>query len=78
MFRSLGVRAGIPDLLVWLPSGGHFQIELKAGSGRLSAQQATWISRISDMGVAVHVIRSLDGLEELLRAEGVPAVGMLN
>ena len=33
---------------------------------------------MSDMGVTVHVIRSLDGLEALLRAEGVPAVGMVN
>src|SRR4051812_13425406 len=37
--RSLGVRAGVPDLLVWLPSGGHFQIELKAGAGKLSPAQ---------------------------------------
>ena len=32
---------------------------------------------MTDMGVAVHVIRSLDGLEALLRAEGVPPVGAL-
>jgi hypothetical protein len=78
VLKAMGTTPGVPDLLLWLPGGGHFQIELKAGSGKLSTHQAAWISRMSDMGVAVHVIRSLDGLEELLRAEGVPAVGMLN
>jgi hypothetical protein len=75
--KALGTTPGVPDLLVWLPGGGHFQIELKAGSGKLSAHQAAWISRMTDMGVAVHVIRSLDGLETLLRAKGVPPVGKL-
>jgi hypothetical protein len=78
VLKAMGTTPGVPDLLIWLPSGGHFQIELKAGTGRLSAHQAAWINRMSDMGVTVHVIRSLDGLEALLRAEGVPAVGMLN
>jgi hypothetical protein len=76
-FKAMGVRAGVPDLLVWLPGGGHFQVELKAGSGKLSAHQAAWISRMTDMGVAVHIIRSLDSLEALLRAKGVPPVGTL-
>ena len=66
-----------PDLLIWLPGGGHFQIELKAGTGKLSAHQSAWISRMTDMGVTVHVIRSLDALETLLRAEGVPPIGTL-
>jgi hypothetical protein len=75
--KAMGTTPGVPDLLIWLPGGGHFQVELKAGSGKLSAHQSAWISRMTDMGVAVHVIRSLDGLEALLRAEGVPAIGTL-
>jgi hypothetical protein len=75
--KALGTTPGVPDLLIWLPGGGHFQIELKARAGRLSAHQAAWIGRMTDMGVAVHVVRSLDGLEALLRAEGVPPVGTL-
>src|SRR4051812_16880821 len=77
VFKAMGTTPGVPDLLIWLPGGGHFQVELKAGNGRLSAHQAAWVSRMTDMGVAVHVIRSLDGLEALLRAEGVPPVGTL-
>jgi hypothetical protein len=75
--KAMGTTPGVPDLLVWLPGGGHFQIELKAKAGRLSAHQSAWISRMTDMGVAVHVVRSLDRLEALLRAEGVPPVGTL-
>jgi hypothetical protein len=75
--KALGTTPGVPDLLVWLPGGGHFQVELKAGAGRLSAHQAAWISRMTDMGVAVHIIRSLEGVEALLRAEGVPPIGKL-
>ena len=77
VLKAMGTTPGVPDLLIWLPGGGHFQIELKAGSGRLSAHQAAWISRMTDMGVAVHIIHSLGGLEALLRAEGVPPVGKL-
>ena len=58
--------------MAWITS-----FERKAGSGKLSAHQAAWISRMTNMGVAVHVVRSLDGLEALLRAEGVPPVGKL-
>ena len=75
--KAMGTIPGVPDLLVWLPGGGHFQIELKAKAGRLSAHQATWISRMTDMGVAVHIIRSLEGLETLLREERVPPIGKL-
>jgi hypothetical protein len=77
MFRSLGVRAGIPDLLVWLPSGGHFQIELKAGSGKLSPAQLAWHATITSLGHRVYVCRSVDDVERCLRAEGVPPVGTL-
>ena len=61
VLKALGTTPGVPDLLIWLPGGGHFQIELKAGSGKLSAHQAVWISRMTNMGVAVHVVRRLDG-----------------
>ena len=75
--KAMGTTPGVPDLLLWAADGRSFGIELKAGSGKLSAHQSAWISRMTDMGVAVHVIRSLDGLEALLRAEGVPPVGTL-
>jgi VRR-NUC domain len=77
MFRSLGVRAGIPDLLVWLPSGGHFQIELKAGAGKLSPAQIAWHATITNLGHRVYVCRSVDDVERCLRMESIPPVGTL-
>jgi hypothetical protein len=76
-FKAMGVRAGVPDLLVWKQGGGHFQIELKAGSGRLSAAQTAWHGTLENLGHRVYVCRSLDDVERVLRAEGVPPIGTL-
>jgi hypothetical protein len=75
---ALGVKAGVPDLLIWIPNS-MFCIELKAplAKKRLSPAQFGWIGRMADMGVAVHVCRSLDEVEAVLRAMGVPAIGKL-
>jgi hypothetical protein len=77
IFRALGVRAGVPDLLVWLPGGASFAIELKAGKGTLSSAQVVWHSTLTSLGHRVYVCRSVDDVERALRAEGVPAVGKL-
>jgi hypothetical protein len=77
---ALGVKAGVPDLLIWLPYGKHVCVELKAplAKARLSPAQIGWIRRMTDMGVAVHVCRSIDEVEAVLRDNGVPAVGQLS
>src|SRR4051812_39279788 len=77
IFRALGVRAGVPDLLIWLPGGRGFGVELKAGSGKLSPAQTFWHATVTTLGHRVYVVRSLDEMEQVLRAEGVPAIGML-
>jgi hypothetical protein len=80
IFTSLGVMPGVADLLVWLPGGRSVQCELKAplAKMRLSPAQIDWIRRMSDMGVAVHVCRSIDEVEAVLRDNGVPAIGKLS
>jgi hypothetical protein len=80
IFTSLGVVPGVADLLVWLPGGRSVQFELKAplAKMRLSPAQIDWIRRMTDMGVAVHVCRSLDEIEAVLRDNGVPPVGKLS
>jgi hypothetical protein len=78
IFRALGVRAGVPDLLVWAAGGGHFAIELKAGRrAALSDAQAVWHSTLTSLGHRVYVCRSVDDVEQCLRAEAVPPVGTL-
>jgi hypothetical protein len=76
--KAMGVRAGVPDLLIWADGGHCFGVELKAGSSKLSPAQTFWHATVTALGHRVYVVQSLDGLEEVLRAEGVPAVGMLN
>jgi hypothetical protein len=77
IFRALGVRAGVPDLLLWARGGGAFGIELKTGRGALSDAQVVWHSTLASLGHRVYVCRSVDDVERCLRAEAVPPVGTL-
>jgi hypothetical protein len=76
--KAMGLRAGVPDLLVWADGGRGFGVELKAGAGKLSPAQTFWHATLGTLGHRVYVVRSLDEMEAVLRAEGVPAVGMLD
>jgi hypothetical protein len=75
ILRALGVRRGVPDILVWSELGNHFGIELKAPNGKLSPGQLSWIAFVTGLGHRVYVCRSLDEVEAALRAEDVPAIG---
>jgi hypothetical protein len=77
-FKAMGVRAGVPDLLVWTQGGGHFAIELKVGRRAvLSDAQVVWHSTLESLGHRVYVCRSVDDVERCLRAEAVPPIGTL-
>ncbi len=76
-FRTFGVRAGVPDLLLWLPSGRGCGVELKATSRGLSPAQREWHATMRALGHRIHVVRSIDELEAVLRREDVPMIGKL-
>ena len=76
-FKAMGVRAGVPDLLVWTQGGGHFAIELKTESGKLSPAQVAWHATITSLGHRVYVCRSVDDVERCLRTEAVLPIGTL-
>jgi hypothetical protein len=76
VLKATGVRAGVPDLLIWTRSSG-FGIELKSGAGKLSPAQVAWHATITSLGHRAYVCRSVDDVERVLRAEGVPPVGTL-
>jgi hypothetical protein len=76
VLKATGVRAGVPDLLIWTRSSG-FGIELKSGAGKLSPAQVAWHATITSLGHRVYVCRSIDDVERCLRAEGVPPIGTL-
>lgn len=75
--KAMGVRAGVPDMLVWAKGGAHFGIELKTAGGHLSPTQSLWHRLLHLLGHRVHVCRSVDEVEAVLRREGVPAIGKL-
>jgi hypothetical protein len=76
-FKAMGVRSGVPDLLLWTPHSRSFGIELKAGRGKLSDVQVLWRSTLESLGHRVYVCWSVDEVEAVLRIEGVPVVGRL-
>lgn len=77
VLRAMGAMPGVPDLLVWLPEGAGFGVELKAGARPLSEAQVVWHSTLATLGHRVYVCRSVDEVEAALRVEGVEPVGRL-
>lgn len=58
--KKIGMRAGAPDLIVWLPEGQVLAIECKSKAGRLSDAQAWWKEHLTRLGHDYIVARSVD------------------
>lgn len=56
-FKRLGVKAGVPDLLLPYPVGDHhgLWIEMKSETGRASSLQKEWIEKLRAFGYAAYV-----------------------
>ena len=50
--RQLGVRSGVPDLMLPIPSQGYHGmfIEMKTKTGRVSENQKRWLSALNGFG----------------------------
>src|SRR5262245_40544452 len=59
IFKSLGVMAGAPDLLLW-HDGRSYAVELKTDSGRTTPAQIAMMTRLKDAGVATAVAHGID------------------
>lgn len=57
--RGISVRAGWPDLTIVLASGRAVLVELKRADGKLRVAQKKLSARCADIGVKVHVVRSV-------------------
>ena len=75
--KRMGVRAGCPDLLLDVPSGGHhgLRIEMKRRKGgRLSPQQREFLEYLESRGYAVAVCCGWDEaravIQDYLRGAG--------
>jgi len=75
--KSMGVKAGIPDLVfLWSPP---FAIELKSLTGGVvSEEQTAMHAALESVGVAVHVARTIEEVEQALRDQGVPLRGRIS
>jgi hypothetical protein len=77
IFIGLGVKRGVPDLIVWTPHGQSFGIELKAGKQPLSDDQVLFHSTLHSLGHRVYVCRCLEDVIVALSTEGVPVIARL-
>lgn len=63
--KRQGMLPGLPDvMIIWRTQS--YAIELKAGNGRLSAQQAATHRRLVGAGCPVSICRSIDDVEAFL------------
>lgn len=80
--KARGVKAGVPDILVFHPTGHHASgvmritrvigIELKAERGELSKAQWGVRDALEETGVSYYIARSVDDVEAILRPLGIP------
>lgn len=71
MLKSIGLQAGVPDVLL-VYCGRTYFIELKAASGRLSAAQKACHPRIWEAGAPVGIAKTIDEVRELLAGWAIP------
>ncbi len=60
ILKGLGVRAGVPDLVIVLPGGTVCWLELKAPDGEASVAQAEWFDRLAALGHRWEIAFGLD------------------
>lgn len=68
MRKSLGVVAGVADLICLIPRGGHgaLLIEMKDAHGTQKPAQKEWQVIVENQGYLYRVIRSLEEFKELI------------
>lgn len=66
ILKSMGVKAGVPDLVLILPNGLAGFIELKAGRGKLTEAQEAFRDRAVKLGCLWAEARSLADVEDIL------------
>ena len=68
ILKKMGVKKGVPDLCLPVPSGKYHGlfIEMKTDSGRASAEQLWWISHLEANGYATAVCYGWNRAVEVL------------
>jgi hypothetical protein len=63
---TIGLRAGVADLVVWWADGIGY-LEVKTATGKQSKRQEAFEKKCRDYGVAYDLARSVDDVGKLLR-----------
>lgn len=69
MFKAMGVRRGVADLIVYTPAG-VLELELKSEGGTLTDAQAERSAIVGKFGVLWFCCRSLDEIQQALESVG--------
>jgi hypothetical protein len=73
IFKSLGVKSGVPDLCLLRGGGRVGFLEVKKdATGRPSENQRAFMAKAVALGVPVAVVWSIDQVRHALRLWGVP------
>lgn len=66
--KRMGVKAGVPDLVLPVPRGGYAgaYIEMKVGKNTTTEKQREWGKRLKEQGYYVKVCYSAREVEEVL------------
>ena len=67
IFKSLGVRAGVSDIVVMFPGGKCAFIEIKSAKGRLSEAQQRFKNQVEHFGFEYAECRSVTEVEAFVR-----------
>lgn len=59
---ALGVKKGVPDLLMPIAHGPHagLAIEMKSSTGSTSPEQKSWLATLAEQNWSVHTCRSAE------------------
>lgn len=68
--RQLGVKSGVPDLMLPIPMNGYHGmfIEMKTKTGVLSQSQTRWIAALNDLGYKAVVARGWEEARDMIRS----------
>jgi hypothetical protein len=63
IFSALGLRAGAPDLMIFLPGGKLLQVELKVTNRPHTDNQQAWQNRTERLGFTYVLLRIIDEID---------------
>lgn len=67
--KNMGLRSGVSDMIVTLPSCRTLFIEFKTPEGRQSPNQVEFQQTVESTGHQYHVVRSLEQFKEIITRE---------